>query len=146
MLLIKTCWGGHRLSVEFRSPSSGPVPGDLLEEMRKELQLQKADATLADAQARCGGMYRDMLTEVRQTLANLGELYPAYQGQGFEMAGFVWFSGWTDIVRRQFLLAYPVATWAHLIRDVRGDLGTPASSVRYWSDGCQRQRPPAGQT
>ena len=124
VLLIKASWGGHRLCAEFRSPSSGPVSAKFLEEMRKEMQLQKADATLADAQARCGGMYRDMLTEVRQTLANLGELFPAYQGQGFEMAGFVWFSGWSDMVHPNYSYGYQ-SHLGNLIRDVRADLKTP---------------------
>jgi len=96
----------------------------LLEEVRQEMRAQKPDATLADAEARCGVMYRDMLTEVRQTLANLGEHFPAYRGQGFELAGFVWFSGWTDMVHPSYSHGYS-AHLANLIRDVRADLGAP---------------------
>ncbi|MHB1423854.1 MAG: protein kinase domain-containing protein [Gemmataceae bacterium] len=124
VLLIKISWGGHRLSVEFRSPSSGTIVGEYLEVIRKELQAQKPDATLADAQARCGVMYRDMLAEVRQTLANLGELFPAYQGQSFELAGFVWFSGWNDMIHPNYCYGYQ-SHLANFIRDVRADLKTP---------------------
>ena len=124
VLLIKTCWGGHRLRAEFRSPSSGPAPDEVLEEVLQEMRPQKPDATLADAKARCGVMYRDMLAEVRQTLANLGEHFPAYRGQGFELAGFVWFSGWTDMAHPNYSYGYS-AHLANLIRDVRTDLGVP---------------------
>ncbi|MCA1686656.1 MAG: sialate O-acetylesterase, partial [Planctomycetia bacterium] len=124
VLVIKTCWGGHRLCAEFRSPGMGPAPQNLLEEIRQELRVRNPDATLADAEARCGVMYRDMLTEVRQTLANLGAHFPAYRGQGYELAGFVWFSGWSDIVHPDYSYGYS-AHLADLIRDVRADLGAP---------------------
>jgi serine/threonine protein kinase len=125
VLLIKISWGGHRLSAEFRSPSSGPIKdAEFLEVLRKELQGQKPDATLADAQAHCGAGYRDMLTEIRQTLANLGEHFPAYQGQGFELAGFVWFSGWNDLIHYRYTYAY-TEHLGNFIRDVRADLKAP---------------------
>jgi len=124
VLLIKTCWGGHRLCAEFRSPGSGPAPVEVLEEVLREMRAEKPDATRADAEARCGVMYRDMLAEVRQTLANLGGHFPAYRGQGFELAGFVWFSGWTDMVHLGYSYGYS-AHLANLVRDVRADLGAP---------------------
>ena len=65
-----------------------------------------------------------MLTEVWQTLANLREHFPAYQGQGFEFAGFMWFQGWHDMCNPQ-LSSDHTELLAHLIRDVRADLKTP---------------------
>jgi alpha-galactosidase len=124
VLLIKTCWGGNRLCAEFRPPSCGPAPENVVEEVRQQLRGEKPDATLADAEARCGGMYRDMLSEVRQTLANLGEHFPAYRGQGYEIAGFVWFSGWNDMVHPNYNYGYS-AQLGTLIRDVRADFKTP---------------------
>jgi serine/threonine protein kinase len=122
VLLIKTCWGGHDLCHEFRSPGSGLPPPDILEQMRKELQKAKPGATLADVAQRYGGTYRAMLAEIRETLANLGEHFPSYQGQGFEIAGFVWFSGWMDMVNYD---PFHTEHLAHFIRDVRGELKTP---------------------
>ena len=140
VLLIKTCWGGHKLSVDFRSPSSGPVPGDAVEDLWKNLRAEKADATLADAQAACGRMYRDMLTEVRQTLATLGELFPAYQGQGFELAGFVWFSGWSDMVSPTYCYGYQ-SHLGNLIRDVRADLNMPKLPFLIGQMGVNKNKP-----
>jgi serine/threonine protein kinase len=122
VLLIKTCWGGHDLCRDFRSPSSGLPPVEILEQMRKELQKAKATATLADVERSYGATYRVMLTEVRETLANLGEHFPSYQGQGFEIAGFVWFQGWNDMVVYNPFYAEHLA---HFIRDLRGEFKTP---------------------
>ena len=89
---------GTTLSRDFRSPSSGLPSQEILEQQRKELQKAKANATLADVEQTYGAAYREMVKEVQETLANLGEHFPSYQGQGFEIAGFVWFSGWNDMV------------------------------------------------
>src|SRR5262249_12096715 len=98
VLLIKTSWGGNTLNRDFRSPSSGRPPQEVLEKERKELQKFNANARLADAERTYGALYREMLKEVRETLANLGEHFPGYRGQGFEIAGFVYFSGWNDML------------------------------------------------
>jgi hypothetical protein len=123
VLLIKTCWGGHDLCRDFRSPSSGLPPREVLEQMRKELQKAKASATLGDVEKSYGATYREMLTEVRETLANLGKHFPGYQGQGFTIAGFVWFSGWSDMVNYNPFYAEHLA---HFIRDLRGEFKTPS--------------------
>ncbi len=122
VLLIKSSWGGNTLNRDFRSPSSGLPPQEVLEQVRKELQKFKADATLADAERSYGALYREMLKEVRETLANLGEHFPSYRGQGFEIAGFVYFSGWNDMLEANPFYADQLA---NLIRDVRCDLKAP---------------------
>jgi hypothetical protein len=122
VLLIKTCWGGHSLNRDLRSPSSGLPPREVLEKLRRELQKFKANATLADAERTYGALYRNMLKEVRETLANLGAHFPSYRGQGFEIAGFVYFSGWNDMIEGN---PFHAEQLANLIRDVRGDLKVP---------------------
>jgi len=122
VLLIKTCWGGHDLCRDFRSPSAGLPPPEILEKMRQELQKAKPDVTRADVERMYGGTYRAMIAEIRETLANLGSHFPSYQGQGFELAGVVWLHGWSDMVT-----ANPFYTehLAHLIRDLRTEFKTP---------------------
>jgi len=122
VLLIKTSWGGNTLNRDFRSPSSGRPPQEVLEKERKELQKFNAKATLADAERTYGALYREMLKEVRETLANLGEHFPGYRGQGFEIAGFVYFSGWNDMLEAN---PFYEKQLANLIRDVRRDLKAP---------------------
>jgi Carbohydrate esterase, sialic acid-specific acetylesterase len=122
VLVIKTAWGGNTLNRDLRSPSSGLPPQEVLEQQRKELLKFKADATLADVEQTYGGLYREMLKEVRETLANLVEHFPSYQGQGYEIAGFVYFSGWNDMLEANPFYADLLA---NLIRDVRRDLKAP---------------------
>jgi alpha-galactosidase len=130
VLLIKACpeqQGGYAqgatLYGDFRPPSAGPASQAILVSLRPELEGRRLSVTPADLQRRCGSLYRDMVTEVRQTLANLREHFPTYQGQGFEVAGFVWFQGWYDMVNPQ-LQDNHTELLAKFIRDVRADLKT----------------------
>jgi alpha-galactosidase len=66
-----------------------------------------------------------MLEEVNSTLANLKTLFPEYEGQGTEVAGFAWFQGWNDMIDDAATAEYAV-NMAHFIRDVRQDLKAPA--------------------
>jgi opacity protein-like surface antigen len=63
ILLIKTAWGGKSLVKDFRPPSAG---GEV------------------------GPYYTKMIAEIREALANLKRDFPAYDGRGYELAGFVW--------------------------------------------------------
>jgi serine/threonine protein kinase len=122
VLLIKACWGGHTIYRDFRSPSAGLPSLDLLEQRRQEVQKTNANVTFAEIEKSYGVTYREMLKEIRETLAHLDKYFPTYQGQGFEIAGFVWFSGWTDMV--EYDPSYGQLL-AHFIRDVRRDLKAP---------------------
>jgi len=101
VLLIKTAWGGKSLYRDFRPPSSG---------------------------GRVGPYYTRMLQEVREVLGDLKKRFPAYDGRGYEIAGFVWFQGWNDMFDKAAAAQYE-QNLAHLIRDVRKDLGVPALPV-----------------
>ena len=77
VLLIESSMGNRALSFDFRPPSSGKTE----EEKANEF---------------CGLEYDLMVEGVRNTLANIGEIVPGYSGQGYEIAGFVWFQGHKD--------------------------------------------------
>jgi alpha-galactosidase len=126
VLLIKTCWGGHDMYRPFRPPSAGLPAPEFLEQQRQELRKTKADATLADVEQAYGATYREMVTEVRETVADLAAHFPGYRGQGVELAGFVWFSGWNDMIAYSPFYAELLA---HFIRDVRRDLKAPTLPV-----------------
>ena len=124
VLLIKTAWGGRSLYRDFRPPSAGLPPADVLEKALAELRKKKADATIDDVKKPYGESYRAMIDEVNGTLAKLQSHFPDYAGQGYEMAGFVWFQGWNDMINADYTKEY-AANLAHLIRDVRKDLKAP---------------------
>jgi alpha-galactosidase len=124
VLLIKTAWGGRSLFRDFRSPSSGLPPDEVLAKELEQAQKKQPDATLDEIKARYGADYRNMLAEVEATLKNLKELFPQYEGQGYELAGFVWFQGWNDMINPEYTAAY-TENMVNFIRDVRKDLKSP---------------------
>ncbi len=98
VLLIKTAWGGKSLYKDFRPPSSG---GEV------------------------GPYYTKMLDEIREALANLKTDFPGYHGQGYELAGFVWYQGWNDGVDPKHAVPEYERNLVNLIKDVRKDLKAP---------------------
>jgi alpha-galactosidase len=134
VVLIKTAWGGKSLHTDFRPPSAGAYvfDQDWLDAAGK--RGQDVDRIRAEKAAATGHHYRLMIDHVRQVLADLGRVCPRYSERaGYELAGFVWFQGWNDMVDRG---TYPrrdqpggydrySEVLAHFIRDVRGDLDAP---------------------
>ncbi len=102
VLIVKTAWGGKSLYKDFRPPSSG---GDV------------------------GLYYNKMLAEVQAALANLKADFPRYKGQGYKLAGFVWYQGWNDGVDPKKAVAEYEQNLVNLIKDVRKDLNAPSLPV-----------------
>jgi hypothetical protein len=98
VLLIKTAWGGKSLYKDFRPPSSG---------------------------GETGPYYTKMIAEIREALANLKTDFPAYAGQGYELAGFVWYHGWNDGVDPKKAIPEYEQNLVNLIKDVRKEFKTP---------------------
>jgi len=134
ILIIKTSWGGRSLHTDFRPPSGGPyVWSDTkLKEFEKsgdggeKIKAEKTKAT--------GVYYREMVNHVRKVLKDIKRVVPEYdEKRGYELAGFVWFQGFNDLVDSG---VYPNQNkpggydqygelMAHFIRDVRKDLSAP---------------------
>ena len=139
VLIIKTAWGGKSLHTDFRPPSAGPYklnawqledyPKQEGHGIPKDFKKWKADKKTAT-----GHYYRLMTEHVQNVLTDIKRVYPDYDPkQGFELAGFVWFQGWNDMVDGQ---TYPRSNkpgrfdlyselMAHFIRDVRKDFKAP---------------------
>jgi len=134
VLIIKTAWGGKSLHTDFRPPSAGPY--EFNEQQRKRLKERGITLTKAteDRAKVTGHYYRLMTDHVKKVLADIKRVYPDYDPQqGYELAGFVWFQGWNDMVDSG---TYPnrgqtggydkySELLAHFIRDVRKDLSAP---------------------
>ncbi|MDA7667430.1 sialate O-acetylesterase [bacterium] len=134
ILIIKTAWGGKSLNTDFRSPSAGPFEfNDSQIENFKKQGKDLTAITAAKVKA-TGHYYRQTIEHVRTVLSNIKELSPDYDvKRGYELAGFVWFQGWNDMVdsgtypTRDQPGGYDRYTEAlvHFIRDVRRDLSAP---------------------
>jgi alpha-galactosidase len=134
ILLVKTSWGGKSLNTDFRPASAGPYvfPATQLEALRK--QGKDIDAIRGEKAKATGHSYRLMLEHVKMVLGDIRRVVPDYDAaQGYELAGFVWFQGWNDMVDSG---TYPdrdkpggydaySEVLAHFIRDVRKDLDAP---------------------
>ena len=103
VLLIKTAQGNRSLGFDFRPPSSGRTDPD-----NKFESLE----------------YKLMVEGVRKTLDNIGKVVPGYKGQGYEIAGFVWFQGHKDSFTEELIMEYE-KNLANLINDVRKEFKTP---------------------
>jgi alpha-galactosidase len=115
ILIIKTAWGGRDLIQQFRSPSAGKYAKD---------EDRFGNPT--------GYYYGQIIKHVKEVLADPGQYYPAYsKNAGYEIAGFVWFQGYNDLVG-----PYPgdkggkdyseySRLMACFIRDMRKDLEAP---------------------
>jgi alpha-galactosidase len=124
VLLIKAAWGGRSLQRDFRPPSAGLPPMAVLEKLLTNEKKRKQNLTLDDVKKSFGATYREMLDEIHGTLTNLKTHFPTYAGQGYEIAGFVWFQGWNDMINAEATAEY-TENLRHFIRDVRKDLKSP---------------------
>ncbi len=134
ILIIKTSWGGKDLHTDFRPPSAGPFVWSDFEFNARKRRGDDMEKDKADKIKATGVYYRLMIEHVRKVLGDIKRVVPDYdRGQGYELAGFVWFQGFNDLV----------STWtydkgnqpggydmygqllAQFIRDVRKDLSAP---------------------
>ena len=134
ILIIKTSWGGRSLHTDFRPPSAGPYVWsdyELTKCKRRGDNLEKIKAEKVEA---TGLFYRHMIEHVRKVLADIKRVVPGYDpAQGYELAGFVWFQGFNDMVSdwtyEKRMLPGGYDPYGRLlvdfIRDVRKDLSAP---------------------
>jgi len=102
VLLVKTAWGGKSLYSDFRPPSSGGTVGPY---------------------------FLRMVNEVRAALTNLAVDFPGWDGNGFELAGLVWYHGWNDGVRPDVAVPEYEKNLVNLIDDFRKAFEAPKLPV-----------------
>jgi alpha-galactosidase len=136
VLIIKTAWGGRSLNTQFRPPSAGPYEFSQAQIEQMEKQGKDVAAEKAKKAAESGEFYKYMIEHVKSVLADPKRVCPAYDpAAGYEIAGFVWFQGFNDLVDGG---TYPMGAdgktrdysiyselMADFIRDVRKDLDAP---------------------
>lgn len=124
ILLIKTAWGGRSLYNDFRSPSAG------------ENTVIPADKMTNDKHPTTGFNYRLMMDYVKKVLADPKAVCPAYNPKdGYELAGFVWFQGFNDMVG-----PYPEMPAAAVPVPEEGKKGKKAKKVKLPKDYSEYSR------
>ena len=97
-------------------------------------KVEDRPAFFAEKAAATGVYYREMIAHVKKVLADIGRVVPDHdERRGYELAGFVWFQGFNDLVdggvypRRDEAGGYDLYAdlLGHLVRDVRRDLSAP---------------------
>ena len=134
ILIIKTAWGGKSLHTDFRPPGAGSYEFNVEQLRSFEQQGRDIEALRAEVESASGRYYDLMVDHVRSVLQDIARVCPDYDAdRGYELAGFVWFQGWNDMVDRG---VYPnrdqpggydeySRLLAQFIRDVRSDLDAP---------------------
>lgn len=134
ILIIKTSWGGKDLHTNFRSPSAGPYEWGTFELEARRKRGDNMEKEKADKIKATGASYRRMIEHIKKVLGDLKRVVPDYDSeQGYEIAGFVWFQGFNDLVSTW---TYPnhnkpggydlySTLLTHFIRDVRKELNSP---------------------
>lgn len=81
-----------------------------------------------------GKQYDDDMTNAKAALADLAKIFPGYQGQGYEIAGFVWWQGNKDSYNPVHAAHYE-ENLARLIPSLRKDYGAP-NAMFVLATGC----------
>ena len=89
-----------------------------------------------------GHFYRLMMNEIKTTLSELKTRFPKYDGQGYEIVGFIWFQGWNDMYG-DFPNEYAY-NLENFIRDVRKELEVPNLPVAIGVMGQNGFKPAKG--
>jgi len=134
ILIIKTSWGGRSLHTDFRPSGAGPYVWSDYELNQHKQRKDDLEKVKAEKIVATGMYYREMIKHVRKVLGDIKRVVPDYNDkQGYELAGFVWFQGFNDLVsswtydKQMMPGGYDLYAdlLAHLIRDVRKDLSAP---------------------
>lgn len=119
ILIIKVAWGGQSLALDFRPPSSGQPTFPVNEKVQERID---------SGEYQLGRRFKEMLREVKTTLANLRVLFPDYNDSGYEITGLIWFQGFNDVINDDYREEYG-RNMINFIRDARKELGTPQLPV-----------------
>ena len=124
VLIIKAAWGGKSLFRDFLPPSGRKPDDAFIQALEDRAKKKKKPFSKEEYMEGFGHYYRLMMTSVGETLGDLKTYAPNYKGQGYEIAGFVWFQGFNDKFSEHSTSTYQ-ENMAHFIRDVRKDLKSP---------------------
>lgn len=113
IVLLKACWGGQSLAVDFRPPSAGQWDREFNRDDGKSYKP-----------ATTGWAYKQIFNEMHKVLDDIGETFPELEGRKVEIVGLVWFQGWNDLINAKRSAEYE-QNLVLFIRDIRKHLEAP---------------------
>lgn len=100
ILLIKVAQDGASLAYDYRPPSSGAYEPTASQKKQLEVLMEKQAAgekVVMPDYSTAGTEWRRLVEFTHEVLGDLGKYHPEYDpAVGYELAGFVWFQGWSD--------------------------------------------------
>ncbi len=130
ILLLKSCTGNRSLGWDLLPPGSQRFTT----EGRTYAGYKDTPASWVEGQPKepvnwyAGKQYDDDLANARTALEHIADIYPGYKGQGYQIAGFVWWQGHKD--QNPVYASRYEQNLQRLIRSLRADYKAPnAKSV-----------------
>jgi alpha-galactosidase len=113
VVLLKACWGGQSLAVDFRPPSAGKWD----KPFTTTLEEHWKPGTV-------GWAYKQIFNEKHYCLDDIGKTFPDLAGREYEICGLVWIQGWNDLINPDRVKEYQ-SNMVAFIKDIRKDIGVP---------------------
>ncbi len=125
VLLLKACIGNRSLGWDLLPPGSKrfEFEGKIYAGYKESPLSWDKGTDPKPIQWYAGKQYDDDVANAKKVLAHLGDYYPGYHGQGYEIAGFVWWQGHKD--QNPAHASRYEQNLVHLIKMLRKDFDAP---------------------
>ena len=136
VLVLKSCIGNRSLGWDLLPPSSERYTVD----GRTYAGYKDTPDSWIEGQPKkevnwyAGKQYDDDMANAKAALENLAKIYPDYKGQGYEIAGFVWWQGHKDHLNPVHASRYEL-NLVNLIKCLRKDYNAPNAKF-VLATGC----------
>lgn len=140
VLVLKSCIGNRSLGWDLLPPGSEPFQAPVSQVNRTYAGYKDTPEWWVEGEPKrvvnwyAGKQYDEDLTNAKAALANLASIYPDYQGQGYEIAGFVWWQGHKDHLDAVYAERYE-QNLVRLIASLRKDYEAPSAKFVV-ATGC----------
>jgi alpha-galactosidase len=126
VLILKSCIGNRSLGWDLLPPSSERyvVDGKTYAGYKDTPESWVEGQPKKEVNWYAGKQYDDDMANAKAALENLAKIYPDYKGQGYEIAGFVWWQGHKDTGSAVHASRYEL-NLVNLIKCLRKDYNAP---------------------
>ena len=136
VLVLKSCVGNRSLGWDLLPPGSKQFEyeGRIYAGYKDTPDSWVRDQPRKEVKWYAGKQYDDDMANAKAALKNLARIYPGYKGQGYEIAGFVWWQGHKDTGNKAHASRYE-ENLVRLIESLRKDYAAPKARF-VLATGC----------